>query len=282
MAVFLGVAVAAAYGAADFFGGLASKRATSWSVTLVAQYVGMAGVAILLLVDRGASPTGGDLFLGAAASTVGVAGVGLLYLGLARGPMGVVAPITAVGAAIVPVAWGLIRGERPGVAALVGVAVALAAVVLIARSPGGATADEPAAIARSTLVLSIVAGLAFGLVFILLSHTGDDSGFWPLLSGRVASTTVLLLVLVALQQPLVPWHAGPIVVGLAGVLDVGANALFLLATREGLLSLVGVLSALYPASTVLLARVVLHERLLRRQLAGLALALAGVALIAGG
>jgi drug/metabolite transporter (DMT)-like permease len=282
MAVFLGVAVAAAYGAADFCGGLASKRATSWSVTLAAQYVGMAGVVVLLLVDRGASASAGDLWLGAAASTVGVAGVGLLYLGLARGPMGVVAPITAVGAALVPVAWGIIRGERPGVASLFGVVVALAAVILIAGASGEATADEPARIARSTLVLSITAGLAFGLVFILLSHTGDDSGFWPLLSGRVAATTALVLVLLVLRQPLVPRHAAPIVVVLAGVLDVSANALFLLASREGLLSLVGVLSSLYPASTVVLARIVLRERLVRQQVAGLALALAGVALIAGG
>ncbi len=282
MAVFLGVAVAVSYGAADFCGGLASKRATSWSVTLVAQCVGLAGLAVLLLADRGASPTGTDLALGAAASTFGVAGVGLLYLGLARGPMGTVAPITAVGAAVVPFVWGLIQGERPGVAALVGVVAALIAVVLIASAPGASATGEPGTIGRSTLTVSVAAGLAFGMVFILLSHTDDDSGFWPLLSGRLASTTVLVLVLLALRQPLLPRGADPAVVMLTGVLDVGANALFLLATREGLLTLVSVLSSLYPASTVLLARAVLHERLLRHQFAGLALALAGVVLIAGG
>jgi drug/metabolite transporter (DMT)-like permease len=282
MAVFLGVAVAVAYGAADFFGGVASKRATSWSVTLVAQYVGVGGVLVLVLADPGSSPIGEDLLLGAAASTIGVVGVGLLYLGLARGPMGTVAPITAVGAALVPFAWGLIQGERPAIAGLVGAAVALIAVVLIASTPGGSSSDEPAGIARSTLAISIAAGVAFGLVFILLSHTDEESGFWPLLSGRVASTTVLLIVLVLLRQPLLPRRAGPVVVAMAGILDVGANALFLLATREGLLTLVSVLSSLYPASTVVLARFVLHERLLRHQLAGLALALVGVALIAGG
>ena len=282
MAVFLGVAVAVAYGAADFFGGVASKRATSWSVTLVAQYVGVGGVLILVLADPGSSPIGEDLLLGAAASTIGVVGVGLLYLGLARGPMGTVAPITAVGAALVPFAWGLIQGERPAIAGLVGAAVALIAVVLIASTPRGSSSDEPAGIARSTLAISIAAGVAFGLVFILLSHTDEESGFWPLLSGRVASTTVLVIVLVLLRQPLLPRRAGPVVVAMAGILDVGANALFLLATREGLLTLVSVLSSLYPASTVVLARVVLHERLLRHQLAGLALALVGVALIAGG
>ena len=281
MAVFLGLAVAASYGAADFFGGLASKRATSWSVVLLAQYVGLAVLTLLLLADRDASPTGADLLLGAAASSVGVVGVGLLYLGLARGPMGVVAPITAVGSAVVPVAWGLVSGERPAVLALAGVGLALVAVVLVARTTAEAAVPATAHIARSTLVVAVAAGLAFGMVFVLLSHTGDDSGFWPLLSGRLASTTALLAVLAVLRRPLVPGGGTPIVV-LTGVFDVGANALFLLASREGLLSLVSVLSSLYPAVTVVLARAVLHERLLRHQVAGLALALLGVALIASG
>jgi drug/metabolite transporter (DMT)-like permease len=282
MAVFLGLAVAAAYGAADFCGGLASKRATAWSVVLVVQYIGLAGVAVLLIADRGASPDGADLVFGAIASTVGIAGVGLLYLGLARGPMGVVAPITAVGAAIVPVAWGLVDGERPGVVALLGVVVALVAVVLIAGASGGGSSTTPPVLARSTLGLSITAGLAFGMVFVLLSKTGNDAGFWPLLSGRIASTAVLLVVLLLVRGPILPRGAPPAIVVAAGVLDVSANALFLLAAREGLLSLVAVLSSLYPASTVVLARVVLHERLVRTQLVGLALALAGVALIATG
>lgn len=282
MAVFLGLAVAASYGAADFFGGLASKRATSWSVVLLAQYVGLAFLTLLLLADRHASPTGADLVLGAAASSVGVIGVGLLYLGLARGPMGVVAPITAVGSAVVPVAWGLLSGERPAVLALAGVGLALVAVVLVARTTDEETVPATARIARSTLVVAVAAGLAFGMVFVLLSHTGDDSGFWPLLSGRLASTTALLVVLAVLRRPMVPGGDTRPIVVLAGVFDVGANALFLLASREGLLSLVSVLSSLYPAITVVLARVVLHERLLRHQLAGLALALLGVALIASG
>jgi drug/metabolite transporter (DMT)-like permease len=280
VAVVLGLAVAVTYGAADFCGGLASKRASSWSVVLIAQYVGLAFLVVLLAADRGAEPEATDLLLGAGASTVGVAGVGLLYFSLAQGPMGVVAPITAVGAAVVPVAWGLLRGERPAVAALAGVGLALIAVVLVAREPGGET--EPEGAARSTLAAAVGAGLAFGMVFVLLSHTGDDSGFWPLLSGRASSTAALLLVLVAIRQPLLPRGAAPTLVVLAGICDAGANALFLLASRAGLLSLVSVLSSLYPAVTVLLARIVLHERLRGLQLGGLALALVGVALIAVG
>jgi uncharacterized membrane protein len=280
MAVFLGLAVAASYGAADFCGGLASKRAAPWAVVLGAQYVGFAGIAVLLLIDGTPRPPAGDLLLGAIASCIGVLGVGLLYFGLARGPMGVVAPITAVGSAIVPVAWGLVRGERPGAAALVGVAVALVAVVLISHTSG--EESGPARIARTTLVAAVAAGIAFGAFFVVLSHTGEDSGFWPIFSGRLASTTVLLLLLLVLRRPRVPHGASPLTIVLAGVFDVAANALFLLATREGLLSLVSVLASLYPATTVVLARAVLDERLQRQQLIGLAAALGGVALITGG
>jgi drug/metabolite transporter (DMT)-like permease len=280
VAVFLGLTVAVSYGAADFCGGLAAKRATSWSVVLVAQYVGLAFLIGVLAADRGAEARASDLFLGALASSIGVIGVGLLYLSLARGPMGVAAPITAVGAAVVPVAWGLARGERPAPAALFGVGLALAAVVLIARTPD--EVDAPARIARSTLAAAVGAGLAFGLVFVLLSHTSEESGFWPLLSGRASSTTLLLIALASLRQPLLPRAAPLMVVVLAGVFDVAANGLFLLASREGLLSLVSVLSSLYPATTVVLARLLLRERLRRLQLGGLALALVGVALIAAG
>jgi len=280
MAVFLGLAVAASYGAADFCGGLASKRAAPWSVVLGAQYVGFAGIGLLLLIDGTPRPQAGDLLLGAVASCVGVVGVGLLYFGLARGPMGVVAPITAVGSAIVPVAWGLVRGERPGVVALAGVAVALVAVVLISNAPGGD--DAPARPARTTLFAAVAAGGAFGVFFVVLSHTGDDSGFWPIFSGRLVSTTAVLLALTALARPLLPRGAGVGTVVLAGIFDVAANALFLLATREGLLSLVSVLASLYPATTVILARGVLDERLQRNQLLGLGAALIGVVLITGG
>ncbi|HEX6313057.1 MAG TPA: DMT family transporter [Acidimicrobiia bacterium] len=280
MAVFLGLAVAVSYGAADFCGGVASKRAAAWSVVLGAQYVGLVGIGLLLVLDGTPRPLSADLLLGAVASCVGVLGVGLLYFGLARGPMGVVAPITGVGSAVVPVGWGLLRGERPGPAALVGVAVALVAVVLVSHTRTGA--DDPTKPARVTLAAAVAAGVAFGVFFVLLSHTGDDSGFWPIFSGRLASTTALVIALTLLGRPRLPRGAGALIIVLSGVFDVAANALFLLASREGLLSLVSVLAALYPAATVVLARVVLDERLQRHQLVGLAAALGGVALITAG
>src|SRR5688572_25738411 len=180
MAVFLGLTVAMTYGAADFFGGLAAKRASNWSVVVATQCVGLVGIAALVLVDGTPLPAGGDLAYGAAASCVGVVGVGLLYLGLARGPMGVVAPITATGAAVVPVAWALLEGERPSPVALVGVGVALVAVGLIAREAAPEEHAESTRIAPSTLAAAIAAGIAFGAFFILLTHASEDSGFWPI------------------------------------------------------------------------------------------------------
>lgn len=282
MAVFLGLAVAATYGAGDFFGGLATKRTATWAVVVVVQVVGLVALLVLVPLDGAAFPAWRDLWLGAIASLAGTAGVGLLYLGLARGPMGVVAPITAVGAAVLPVAWGLLQGERPSIVALVGVVLALVAVAFIARHPPEHGPDEPAAAATSTLVMAVASGACFGTFFIVISHTDDGSGFWPLLSGRVASIPLLVVVLAMARQQLVPERASLGSATLAGFLDVAANSLLILAVREGLLALVSPVASLYPATTVLLARVVLDERLHRLQIGGLVAALVGVVLIAGG
>lgn len=282
MAVLLGLAVAATYGTGDFFGGLATKRTTTWSVVVVVQVVGLAALLVLVPLDGVPMPAGGDLVLGAVASFAGTAGVGFLYLGLARGPMGVVAPITAVGAAVLPVAWGLLQGERPSTAAMVGVVLALMAVAFIARHPPEHGRDEPAVAATSTLVMAVASGLCFGTFFVLISHTHDGSGFWPLLSGRAASIPLLVAVLALAGQKVVPARASLGSAALAGFFDVAANSLLILAVREGLLALVSPVASLYPATTVLLARLVLDERLHRLQVGGLAVALAGVTLIATG
>jgi len=282
MAVFLGLAVAATYGAGDFFGGLATKRTTTWAVVVVVQVVGLLALLVLVPLDGTPFPASRDLWLGAVASLAGTAGVGFLYLGLARGPMGVVAPITAVGAAVLPVAWGLLQGERPSTVALAGVVLALVAVAFIARHPPEHGPDEPDAAATSTLVTAVASGACFGTFFIVISHTDDGSGFWPLLSGRVASVPLLVVVLGLAHQQLVPARGSLGSAALAGFLDVAANSLLILAVREGLLALVSPVASLYPATTVLLARVVLDERLHRLQIGGLVAALVGVLLIAGG
>ena len=282
MAVVLGLLTAVAYGAGDFFGGLASRRSPVASVVVCSQAVSILFLVVLVAADPGEGPVGGDLAYGAAAGVVGCGGLVLLYRGLAVGRMSVVAPITAVGAAVLPVAWGLGEGERPSAAALGGVVLALLAVVLVSRAPEGEEVVERAAGGRTELLLALGAGCAFGVVFILLGSTSEDAGFWPLVGARPVSVAVLTLGSLALRQELRPRREDAAMVAATGVLDIGANALYLVALRSGLLSLVAVLSSLYPAMTVLLARVVLRERLTRGQIVGLAMAAAGVTLIAAG
>jgi drug/metabolite transporter (DMT)-like permease len=281
VAVVLGLVVALTYGAGDFLGGLASRAQSVATVVVASQACGLGLVVVALVVD-GSDPAAGDVALGVLAGSAGLVGLLLLYRGLAVGTMGVVAPVTAVGAAVVPLAVGLATGERPSPLALVGAAVALAAVVLVASGSeeGGGRRAAPAG--RSELLLALGAGAGFGLVFVILDATSEDSGFWPLLGARVASVSLVAAWLASAGRPLRPRPGtGWAVVG-AGVLDMTANACYLLAVREGLLSLVAVLSSLYPAATVVLARWFLGERLRPAQVAGLGLGLAGVALIAAG
>ena len=279
MAVLLGVLVALSYGAGDFLGGLATRAQAVTSVVAASQASAL--VLLVVGVPLEGSPVGwDDLGLGALAGGVGVVGILLLYQGLATGAMGVVAPVTAVGAAVVPLAVGLATGERPAALALLGALVALGAVALVAGGheevPGAGEERRD----RSPLLLAVGAGTAFGLVFVLLGATDEASGFWPLLAGRTVSVTVVSLWLVRGRASFLPRPGTRLVVVGAGLLDVTANGLYLLAVREGLLSVVAVLSSLYPAATVVLARVVLGERLRPAQLAGLGLGLAGVTMIA--
>lgn len=281
VAVFLGLLVALSYGAGDFLGGLASRRLDAAGVVQGSQTVGLLGLAVAVALLPDQRFLGDDAMRGAVAGAVGVVGVVLLYRGLAVGVMSVVAPITAVGAAVLPFGWGLVQGERPGALSLAGVALALVAVALV--SGGGRRADPGVTdVPVEEIVLAVVAGAAFGVVFILLADTSAASGLWPVLMARVASVTLVTATLLVVRRraPRRPPSEVRLQVAGAGILDAGANAFFLLAAREGLLSLVAVVSSLYPAVTVVLARVLLAERVSRAQQAGLVAALAGVVLIA--
>jgi drug/metabolite transporter (DMT)-like permease len=294
MAIVLGLLVALFYGSGDFLGGLAAKRAPATSVVIGSFAVAAALLAITTLgwalVGELPTPERQDLWLGLATGAIGPISLGLLYHGLATGRMSVVAPITAVVAAIVPLAWGLADGERPSAVALAGVAVALLAVGLISGAPPHADhQDDDARPLRSVVGPAVLSGLGFGAIFILLANTSDDAGLWPLVVARpVAVSLTVSAVLVAgavaggPRATLTPARAAwPFVAG-AGVLDITANVCYLAASRTGLLSIVAVLSSLYPAATVVLARVLLGERLHRVQVIGLVLATAGVVAMAAG
>jgi uncharacterized membrane protein len=277
MAMVLALASAVVYGMADFAGGLASRRATAAAVVALSQAAGLVAV-VLLLPWLGGDPTPADLAWGAAAGVAGGLGLLLFYRALAAGVMSVVAPVTAVSAAALPVLGGLLLGERIGPLAAGGIVLALAAVVLVAAEDGlGSLRDAR----LGTVAPALAAGAGFGLFFVVLDRTGEDSGLSPLVAARVVSVLMVGGLALATGRSLrISRRVLPVVV-LAGVGDMTANALFLVATQVGgQLAITGVLASLYPASTVLLAQVVLRERLAGAQRAGLAVAAAAVVLIA--
>ena len=281
----LGLVVAISYGTADFLGGLASRRVAAPTAVLTSQAVGLVVVGIAALVlSRDATVEARDLALGAGAGIAGIAGLACLFRGLAVGRASVVAPISAVGGAALQVGWGLAQGEDPGAVALVGTALALVAVAVVAGAPANDDAhdvhDAPRASRSTEVLLGTGAAIGLGLVLILLSETGSDSGLWPIVAGRVVPLPLLAAVLAISGTPLlVPRDAVRFVAG-AGVLDGLSNALLLVAVRDDLVSLVAPVAALYPASTVVLSRFVLHERLGRTRAIGIVVAFAGLVLIA--
>ena len=283
MGVLLGLVVALTYGTGDFFGGLAARRVPVLWVVFLSHALAAVVVVAIVGLDHNADPTRQDIVIGIVAGIVGMVSVALFYQGLALGRMGMVAPITAVVSAIVPVGWGLTFGERPSALALIGVALAVGSVALIS-SEAGDSPHEPMTRSRAPLFLALGAGLGFGTFFVLYSNAGERSGMWPLLASRWTSASLLALTFAfiprARRDP-PSRKALPLIAG-AGLFDAAANGFFLAAARTGLLSIVGAVSSLYPASTVLLARAVLHERFHRAQVIGLTIAAIGVVLIAVG
>jgi drug/metabolite transporter (DMT)-like permease len=276
VAVVLALASAVVYGTSDFLGGLASRRAPVFGVVALSQFAGL--LALLVLLPWLGGPVDVvDLAWGVAAGLAGATGLVIFFRTLARGVMSVVAPITAVTAAAVPVLVGLFAGERIGVWAGAGIVLALVAVVLVSAE-GGLSALRAAR--PGSIPPALAAGTAFGVFFVFLDRTGDDAGLTPLVAARLASVALVVVLALLGRRPLRMARTSLPLVAASGVGDMAANALFLLATQQDAqLAIVGVLASLYPVSTVVLAQVVLRERLVPAQLAGLASAFAAVVLI---
>ena len=274
----LALGSAVLYGAADFVGGLTSRRADTISIVIVSQAAGLVLVSLLLVIDGSAPPGRVDWLWGGLAGLAGGIGVGLLYRALAVGVMAVVAPITAVCAVIVPVAVAVALGERPAPGEAAGIALALLAILLVSQESRGADPGL-AQRRRSGVGLALAAGVAIGLFFLALANTASDAGLWPLVAARMASVTLFATVAIITRRSLLMERSLALTAIAGGVLDMLANLLYLLATRRGPLTLAVTLSSLYPASTVMLARLVLHERLTARQWAGVLLALVAIVLI---
>ena len=278
MSIVLALGAALAYGLSDFLGGLFSRRASPWAIAVLAQVAGVVALAIVAS-GFGGSPATPDLLWGAVSGIGSGFGTYFLYRGLGGGQMNVVAPLSAVGAAVLPVVAGFVLDERPAALAWVGIGFALPAIWLVSR----VAAPEDTASGQSDTGVreGLLAGAGFGLLFFAVGQVHEDAGLWPLTLGQGIAVTVLAIgaaaaktSLRAIPRPLI---GGALVVGLcAGA----ATLLYQLAVRGELVSITAVLASLYPALTVVLAAVFLHERMSRIQAIGLALAAAAVTLVA--
>lgn len=279
MSLVLALAGAVFYGLSDFLGGIASRRASPWAVALVASGSGAVLVLVVALVDGG-SPQASDLWWGVLAGVGNGCGTAFLYRGFSNGRMGVVAPISAVGAAVVPVAAGLVGGERPALLAWIGILVALPGIWLVSREPTHSPSSEARDDLAEGVADGVVAGLGFGTLFAALGQIPESAGLLPLAVNQAIAGIAIVAVAVALRERWLPRERAAMVGLACGALGVAATGAFLLATQQGELTISAVLTSLYPAFTILLAASLLREPIHRVQGMGLALCAVAVVLVA--
>ncbi len=272
-AVLFGLAAAASWGTGDFSGGVATKRNHVYVVVLLSHIVGLAGLLALIGLFGEPFPTMRDLWIGALGGIAGAVGIAALYTGLSQGQMGVVAPLTAVITGIVPVLFGVFIEGLPQLHQMAGFGVALFAIWLISGD-NGLTGFR-----WGDLKLPMAAGLGFGLFFIAIDQVSDNAILWPLVGARAASIIMMFLLVMSARRWERPVRTQLGRMVLAGIFDAGGNAFFALATSLGRLDIAAILSSLYPAMTILLARFILDEQITRRQWVGIAAALTAVVLI---
>ena len=274
MVTFLALIAAVLAGTGDFFGGKATKKTNVVSVLAISHFLGLIIILVIAPLMAEEFKTD-DFFLGALASSFGLCGLTLLYRGLAKGPMAIVAPITAVACATLPVIWGLLSGEKLSTQQIVGVFIGLLAIFLVSWTPG-----ERAAIKGSLILEALIAGLAFGAFFIVIDGTSETTAPWPVVGSRVFSVVAIFLFVIIGRKRIKPERNSTSYIIGAGFFDTLANVVLLAALNKGLLSLVSVLASFYPAVTVLLARFFLKEMMLKSQIIGLLLGLISIALLA--
>jgi len=287
MYILLALATSVLYGGADFLGAIASRRSAALAVSAVSQGAGFVAMFVALLLLPAAHPTHSDFAWGLATGAVGACSLGFFFSALAIGRIGVVAPIAAAIGAAGPVVVGIAQGERPGVAVWVGIVLAVGAIVLIGWEPnampvaGDAEGRGAPRLDRSVL-LALAAGVAIAAFYTCLARTTAGAGLWPLLVARAVSCPLLFIAARIRRQSLTKLRGVlPLVLG-CGLLDILANVGYFLAVHLGPLGVVATLASLYPAATVILAYGILREHLHRRQLVGLVVGTAAIALISAG
>lgn len=283
LTLLLALASAVTFGTGDFLGGLASRSAAVANVLLISQVSGLVGILAAALILSGGLELGvAGALAGAAAGLTGLAGLGLLYFALARGPVTVAAPLTAVVATLLPVAVGIAAGERPLPIQMGGLALGVVAVTLLSTSSSSTVASSHPAM--PTVLAALGAGVAFGLFYVALSLAPVGGGMWPLVVAKLASLAVIAAVVLVRRRGRSVVPRPVLLIGIAaGIFDVLGNAFFLLAIQqEAPLTVVAPLANLYPMATVVLGVVVLRERLSRTSGAGVLTAVAAVALLGAG
>jgi uncharacterized membrane protein len=276
MAVLLSLLAAASYGLSDFVGGVASKRVTPWTIALVGQLGGAVPFLVAGLVDGGSfgHEVVGWMLLAGLGNGLGTA---FLYRGLSSGRMGVVAPVSGVGAALLPILVGLAVGERPSLLVWLGILVAAPGIWLVAREPQSA-----APVTGGGLVDGILAGVGFGTLFAALAQIPEEAGLLPLAGNQLVAALVVVAMATALRQAWVPRRPAALLGLVSGCLGASATALFLVASRDGHLTVAAVITSLYPAFTVVLAATLLREHVHKVQALGLGLCAVTVSLVALG
>lgn len=275
MAILLALSSALVYGVADWCGGRASRFHPSAIVTLVGQVVSLVLIAIAVIIIGTPAPDAATLAWGLAAGAAGAVGLASLYYAFANGAMTVVAPISAVVGAGLPVVVGLATGERPEPIAYAGIALAIGSVALVSGAIGERQQPTP----RRIIGFAVAAGTGFGVLFVALDRADADSGLWPLVAARSSSVPLLIVIVLFIGARVGAQRRQMRLAVVAGGLDMAANVLYLEAVRGGLLSVVAVVSSLYPASTVMLAFAFDRERVNRWQAAGMATAAVALVMV---
>lgn len=272
--ILYGLASAAGWGAGDFCGGLTTKRINVYRVILISQIIGVTMLLAFAVIIAEPLPSFDDLLLGGIAGISATSGLAALYLGLARGHMGIVAPVAAVVASILPILVAFFTEGLPSNSQLIGFGFALLAVWLLS------SAGDDRTFTRRDLRLPVIAGMGFALFYILIDRVDDDALIWPLVAARVTSITILSLVNIVQRrrESISGKQLGTIAA--TGIFETGGGVFFALATHVGRLDVSTILSSLYPAVTVVLAWAVLKERFKRQQWAGIFLTLVALVLIA--
>jgi uncharacterized membrane protein len=277
----LALASAVLYGSADFFGGLTARRANTVATVVWSQSAGLVLLLLALPFLPDTTVSSRDWTWGFVAGLSGGIGVAFLYRALAIGTMAVVAPTTAVIAAMIPVLFAFALGERLRPLTFLGVGLALVAIFLVSR-PASAR-EESANSTRHGLppgfALALLSGISVGIFFLSLARTNAAAGMWPLIAARISSITLFAAIALVAKRTLLMSRTAAATATLGGALDMAANAVYMIAARIGPLSIVVTLASLYPAATVVLARLILHEYLSRAQIAGIVCALLAVVLI---